>query len=177
MRQCPKGGRREGLWEFPHKAIGQDDVPETGARAFIREITGHDAEFRPAGKHDNSITRYRVSINLFVAELAMGLMSRAAPSLNVFSLAFPVRVGVTLLVVALALPLLAPAVSNLLHDASRALVGATGLVATGYWLAQLGIISAGVGRSEEARARYEEALRIEPNDFPSLNNQIGRAHV
>ena len=73
LRQCPKGGRREGLWEFPHKAIGQDDVPETGARAFIREITGHDAELRPAGKHDHSITRYRVSINLFVADLARPL--------------------------------------------------------------------------------------------------------
>jgi flagellar biosynthetic protein FliR len=50
---------------------------------------------------------------LFLAEMTMGLVARAAPSLNVFALAFPVRVGVTLLVVALAIPLLSPAVTNL----------------------------------------------------------------
>lgn len=59
---------------------------------------------------------------LFLAELAMGLLARAAPSLNVFSLAFPVRVGVSLLVVALALPLVAPAVENLVHEGVRAMM-------------------------------------------------------
>ncbi len=59
---------------------------------------------------------------LFLAELAMGLLARAAPSLNVFSLAFPVRVGVTLLVVALAVPLVAPAVTNLVTDGVRTMV-------------------------------------------------------
>jgi len=60
---------------------------------------------------------------LFIAELAMGLLARAAPSLNVFALAFPVRVGVTLLVVALAVPLIAPAVTNLITEGARAMVG------------------------------------------------------
>jgi flagellar biosynthetic protein FliR len=60
---------------------------------------------------------------LFLAELVMGLLARAAPSLNVFALAFPVRVGVTLLVVALAIPLVAPAVSNLVNEGARAMVG------------------------------------------------------
>ncbi len=54
---------------------------------------------------------------LFLAEVTLGLLSRAAPSLNVFSLAFPLRVIVALIVVALALPLIAPAVSNLVRDA------------------------------------------------------------
>src|ERR1700690_209332 len=54
---------------------------------------------------------------LFLAEVTLGLLSRAAPSLNVFSLAFPLRVIVALLVVALAVPLVAPAVANLVHDA------------------------------------------------------------
>jgi flagellar biosynthetic protein FliR len=60
---------------------------------------------------------------LFVAELSMGLLARAAPSLNVFALAFPVRVVVTLVVVALALPLLAPAVTNLVRDSVRSVLG------------------------------------------------------
>ena len=54
---------------------------------------------------------------LFLAEVTLGLLSRAAPSLNVFSLAFPLRVVVALVVVALAIPLISPAVSNLVHDA------------------------------------------------------------
>ncbi len=60
---------------------------------------------------------------LFLAELSMGLLARAAPALNVFALAFPVRVGVTLLVVALALPLLTPAVTNLVNEGVRVMVG------------------------------------------------------
>jgi flagellar biosynthesis protein FliR len=54
---------------------------------------------------------------LFLAEVTLGLLSRAAPSLNVFALAFPLRVIVALIVVALAVPLISPAVSNLVHDA------------------------------------------------------------
>jgi flagellar biosynthesis protein FliR len=60
---------------------------------------------------------------LFLAELSMGLLARAAPALNVFALAFPVRVGVTLLVVALALPLLTPTVTNLVNEGVRVMVG------------------------------------------------------
>jgi flagellar biosynthetic protein FliR len=54
---------------------------------------------------------------LFLTELLMGLLARAAPSLNVFSLAFPVRVVVALLLVAIALPLITPALDNLVHTA------------------------------------------------------------
>lgn len=60
---------------------------------------------------------------LFLAEITMGLLARAAPSLNVFALAFPVRVGVTLVVTAIALPLIAPALGNLVRDAVRAGLG------------------------------------------------------
>lgn len=56
---------------------------------------------------------------LFLAELTMGLLARAAPNLNVFVLAFPVRVGVALVVVAIAVPLVAPAVENLVRAAVR----------------------------------------------------------
>ncbi|GIU85822.1 MAG: hypothetical protein KatS3mg009_0337 [Acidimicrobiia bacterium] len=54
---------------------------------------------------------------LFLAELTMGLLARAAPNLNVFVVAFPVRVGVALVVVAIAVPLVAPAVENLVRAA------------------------------------------------------------
>jgi flagellar biosynthesis protein FliR len=54
---------------------------------------------------------------LFLSEITLGLLSRAAPSLNVFALAFPLRVIVALVVVALAVPLISPAVGNLVHDA------------------------------------------------------------
>ena len=54
---------------------------------------------------------------LFLAEVLLGVLSRAAPSLNVFSLAFPLRVIVALVAVGLALPLVGPAVGNLVRDA------------------------------------------------------------
>jgi flagellar biosynthesis protein FliR len=50
---------------------------------------------------------------LFLTEVAIGLLARAAPSLNVFSLAFPLR----LVVVGLAIPLVGPAIGNLVRDA------------------------------------------------------------
>lgn len=54
---------------------------------------------------------------LFLAELTLGLLARAAPNLNIFALAFPMRVGVALLVVAVALPLMTPALANLMRTA------------------------------------------------------------
>jgi flagellar biosynthetic protein FliR len=54
---------------------------------------------------------------LFLAELTLGLLARAAPNLNVFALAFPIRVVIALIVVAIALPLIAPALGNLVRDA------------------------------------------------------------
>jgi flagellar biosynthesis protein FliR len=54
---------------------------------------------------------------LFLSEMTLGLLARAAPSLNVFSLAFPLRIVVALLLVAIALPLVTPALDNLLRTA------------------------------------------------------------
>jgi len=54
---------------------------------------------------------------LFLTELTLGLLTRAAPNLNVFALAFPLRVVVALVVVGIALPLLAPAIENLVLKA------------------------------------------------------------
>jgi flagellar biosynthetic protein FliR len=54
---------------------------------------------------------------LFLTEVVLGVLSRAAPSLNVFALAFPLRVVVALVAVGLALPLVGPAVGNLVREA------------------------------------------------------------
>ncbi len=54
---------------------------------------------------------------LFLAEVTLGLLARAAPALNVFALAFPLRVIVALVVVGLAIPLVGPALGNLVHHA------------------------------------------------------------
>jgi flagellar biosynthetic protein FliR len=54
---------------------------------------------------------------LFLTEVTIGLLARAAPALNVFALGFPLRVIVALVLVAFAVPLLSPAVGNLVHYA------------------------------------------------------------
>ncbi len=56
---------------------------------------------------------------LFLSEVMLGILSRAAPALNVFALAFPLRVIVALLVVGLAVPLVGPAVGNLVRQAMQ----------------------------------------------------------
>jgi flagellar biosynthetic protein FliR len=57
---------------------------------------------------------------LFLTEIVLGLLSRAAPQMNVFALGFPLKILVTLLLAGIALPLLPDAVNNLTHDALRA---------------------------------------------------------
>ena len=54
---------------------------------------------------------------LFLAEITLGLLARAAPNLNVFALAFPLRVIIALVVVAIAIPVTSPALGNLVRDA------------------------------------------------------------
>ena len=64
---------------------------------------------------------------LFLTEVALGLLSKAAPQMNVFTLGFPIKILLTLLLAGLALPLLPDAVDGLVGAASRsgtAVVGA-----------------------------------------------------
>lgn len=58
---------------------------------------------------------------MVIADLGLGLLSRVAPSLNAFSLGFPLKIGLTLLLVALAAPLLLPAVRALAEHAAAAM--------------------------------------------------------
>ena len=56
-------------------------------------------------------------VALLVVQIAMGVMSRAAPSLNLFSVGFPVTLMLGLLVVERTLPALLPQVQRLLSGA------------------------------------------------------------
>jgi flagellar biosynthesis protein FliR len=63
---------------------------------------------------------------LLLADLALGLLSRAAPALNVFQLGFPVKIMLTLVLLSLSFPLLPPAVETLLRQATKAIVSLKG---------------------------------------------------
>lgn len=56
---------------------------------------------------------------LFLTEVALGLLSKAAPQMNVFTLGFPIKIMLTLLLAGLALPLLPNAVQGLVTAATR----------------------------------------------------------
>lgn len=53
---------------------------------------------------------------LFVAQIVLGLLSRAAPSMNIFAVSFPFTVLVTIVLAGLALPLMPGVVRTLLND-------------------------------------------------------------
>jgi flagellar biosynthesis protein FliR len=57
---------------------------------------------------------------LFLAQVVMGMVSRAAPSMNVLALGFPFMILVTLLMASLVVPQLPDAVSSLVDQAVRA---------------------------------------------------------
>jgi flagellar biosynthetic protein FliR len=58
---------------------------------------------------------------LLLSDLALALLSRAAPALNVFTLGFPVKIMVTMTLLGLTFPLLPAAVDALVRDALRAM--------------------------------------------------------
>lgn len=59
---------------------------------------------------------------LLLADIALGLLSRAAPALNIFQLGFPVKIMLTLALLGLTFPLLPPALDTLISQATRAIV-------------------------------------------------------
>lgn len=54
---------------------------------------------------------------LLITNLALGIMTRAAPQLNVFSVGFPITLAAGFVVLAVALPYFVPLFDRLLHDA------------------------------------------------------------
>jgi flagellar biosynthetic protein FliR len=63
---------------------------------------------------------------LLLADLALALLSRAAPALNVFQTSFPVKIMLTLSLLALTFPLLPSALDTLIEQATRAIISLKG---------------------------------------------------
>ena len=59
---------------------------------------------------------------LLLADVALALLSRAAPALNIFAFGFPVKIMLTLTLLGLTFPLLPPALDGLLEHAARAMI-------------------------------------------------------
>jgi len=57
---------------------------------------------------------------LFLAQVILGLVSRAAPAMNVLSISFPFMILLTILLAGLAVPLVPGAVDSLVHHGLRA---------------------------------------------------------
>ncbi len=60
---------------------------------------------------------------LFLADVGLGLLTRVAPALNAFILGFPLKILITLVIVALSFSALPHVVDGLADDAVRLLVG------------------------------------------------------
>jgi flagellar biosynthesis protein FliR len=63
---------------------------------------------------------------LFCADIGLGLLNRIAPALNPFSIGFPAKIGLTLLLVGLSLLLLPQAVDGIVEHATNAVQKAIG---------------------------------------------------
>jgi flagellar biosynthesis protein FliR len=59
---------------------------------------------------------------LLLADVALALLSKAAPALNIFSFGFPFKIMLTLLMLGLTFPLLPPALDALMDHAVRAMI-------------------------------------------------------
>jgi flagellar biosynthetic protein FliR len=58
---------------------------------------------------------------LFLAQVVLGLISRAAPAMNVLSISFPFMILLTILLAGVAIPMLPKAVDSLTHQGLRAM--------------------------------------------------------
>lgn len=85
--QRPEGGVNAGLWEFPNIEIGNDDAITSPMLGFSLDPTG-----KPLLTIKHSITRYRITLEVFPAKLQAGKSSQPAgkwiPKAELHSLAF-----------------------------------------------------------------------------------------
>ncbi|WP_375493180.1 flagellar biosynthetic protein FliR [uncultured Jatrophihabitans sp.] len=63
---------------------------------------------------------------LFVADVALGVLNRIAPQLNAFSLSFPLKIGLTLLLVGSALMLMPDTIAHLAEETTSMVSGVMG---------------------------------------------------
>jgi flagellar biosynthetic protein FliR len=68
---------------------------------------------------------------LLLTNLALGILTRAAPQLNIFAIGFPVTLGIGLIGLSLVLPILAPQFERLFGDALRAALHIAGALKPG----------------------------------------------
>lgn len=64
-------------------------------------------------------------IVLFLADVGLGLVSRVAPALNAFAMGFPIKIGLTLLLVGFVYAALPSVVAVIAEEAARLLLGVT----------------------------------------------------
>lgn len=64
-------------------------------------------------------------IVLFLADVGLGLVSRVAPALNAFAMGFPIKIGLTLLLVGFVYAAMPGVVAVIAEDAARLLLGVT----------------------------------------------------
>jgi flagellar biosynthetic protein FliR len=63
---------------------------------------------------------------LLIVDIGLGLLTRVAPTINLFVLSFPVKIGLTLLLVGVAIPQISPMLAGLTDasvDAMRGIAG------------------------------------------------------
>src|SRR3954471_10664997 len=80
-------------------------------------VTAFSMMFLPAQRESAG----RMVALLLLADVALALLSRAAPALNIFAIGFPVKIMLTLAMLGLTFPLLPPALDTLLEHAARAM--------------------------------------------------------
>jgi flagellar biosynthesis protein FliR len=63
---------------------------------------------------------------LFIADVALGVLNRIAPQLNAFTMSFPIKIGLTLLLVGLGFTLMPSTVLQIAHRANDLVAAVTG---------------------------------------------------
>jgi flagellar biosynthetic protein FliR len=88
-------------------------APQPFSAAGWRALAGWGGEIFLAGL----LLSMPIMAALLITNLALGIMTRAAPQLNVFSIGFPITLAAGFVVLAIALPYFVPLFDRLLHDA------------------------------------------------------------
>ncbi len=90
-------------------------APPPYSAAGWRALAGWGGEIFLAGL----LLSMPIMAALLITNLALGIMTRAAPQLNVFSVGFPITLAAGFVVLAIALPYFVPLFDRLIHDALR----------------------------------------------------------
>ena len=88
-------------------------APQPFSAAGWRALAGWGGEIFLAGL----LLSMPIMAALLITNLALGIMTRAAPQLNVFSVGFPITLAAGFVVLAIALPYFVPIFDRLIHDA------------------------------------------------------------